>query len=215
MTCGGASVFSVPVGASDSPMPEIRQQYEKAIEDFARRGFIVHEVPMEEACKLHTHVPQLGKNMFVLGMLCHIYNRELDRALEEVGFNFEKKSEQVIAINRTLVQAGYEFAKETVEYRFEVPTRPSKVPMIVTNGNQAVGLGIMASGRELLAMYPITPATAATHFISGVFQEVGGFVHHAEDESRLCYDTVSSRGLGMPVEDKIKGLNRSLDLFAT
>jgi 2-oxoglutarate ferredoxin oxidoreductase subunit beta len=35
-----------------------------------------------------------------------------------------------------------------------------------------------------------------------------------QDESRLCYDTLSSRGLGMPVEDKIKGLNRAMDLFA-
>jgi 2-oxoglutarate ferredoxin oxidoreductase subunit beta len=35
-----------------------------------------------------------------------------------------------------------------------------------------------------------------------------------QDESRLCYDTLSSRGLSMPVEDKIKGLNRALDLFA-
>jgi 2-oxoglutarate ferredoxin oxidoreductase subunit beta len=35
-----------------------------------------------------------------------------------------------------------------------------------------------------------------------------------QDETRLCYDTLSSRGLRMPVEDKIKGLNRTLDLFA-
>ena len=40
----------------------------------------------------------------------------------------------------------------------------------------------MASGMELLSMYPITPATSATHYLSGVFHEVGGFVHQAEDE---------------------------------
>jgi 2-oxoglutarate ferredoxin oxidoreductase subunit alpha len=166
----------------DDPVPEIREQYQKALEDFASHGFIVQEVPMEEACKKHTPTPEVGKNMFVLGMLCHIYDRDLDRALEEVGIIFAKKSVKVIEINRVLVQAGYEFARETIEFRFEVPTRPSKVPMIVTNGNQALGLGIMASGMELLAMYPITPATAATHFISGIFQNVGGFVHQAEDE---------------------------------
>ena len=54
--------------------------------------------------------------------------------------------------------------------------------MVVSNGNQAIGLGIMASGMDLLAMYPITPATSATHYISGVFRDVGGFVHQAEDE---------------------------------
>jgi 2-oxoglutarate ferredoxin oxidoreductase subunit beta len=35
-----------------------------------------------------------------------------------------------------------------------------------------------------------------------------------QDQTRLCYETLSSRGLGMPVEDKVKGLNRALDLFA-
>ncbi len=35
-----------------------------------------------------------------------------------------------------------------------------------------------------------------------------------KDPNRLCYDTITSRGLGMRVEDKIKGLNRALDVFA-
>jgi 2-oxoglutarate ferredoxin oxidoreductase subunit alpha len=167
---------------SEDPMPEIREQYQKALKDLDERGFVVREVPMEKACKEHTPNPQLGKNMFVLGILCHIYDRDLDKALEEVGLIFAMKSEKVIELNRTLVKAGYDFARETIEYRFEVPAEPSKVPMVVTNGNQAVGLGIMASGMELLSMYPITPATSATHYISGVFQQVGGFVHQAEDE---------------------------------
>lgn len=31
-------------------------------------------------------------------------------------------------------------------------------------------------------MYPITPATSASHYLADVFHEVGGFVHQAEDE---------------------------------
>jgi 2-oxoglutarate ferredoxin oxidoreductase subunit alpha len=50
------------------------------------------------------------------------------------------------------------------------------------NGNQAVGAGVMASGMDLLAMYPITPATSATHYMAGVFHKLGGFIHQAEDE---------------------------------
>jgi 2-oxoglutarate ferredoxin oxidoreductase subunit alpha len=164
------------------PMPEIREQYDKALKDFEEKGYVVTELAMEEACKEHTPNPQLGKNMFVLGMLCHIYDRDLEKALEEVSLIFASKSEKVIDLNHTLLKAGYEFARENVEYRYDVPTEPSKVPMVVTNGNQAIGLGIMASGMEMLAMYPITPATSATHYISGVFQQVGGFVHQAEDE---------------------------------
>jgi 2-oxoglutarate ferredoxin oxidoreductase subunit alpha len=53
---------------------------------------------------------------------------------------------------------------------------------MVTNGNTALGLGVMASGMELVSMYPITPATSASHYLADVFHEVGGFVHQAEDE---------------------------------
>ncbi len=166
----------------DDPVPEIREQYQKALSELAEKGFVVVELPMEEACRQHTPTPELGKNMFVLGMLCHIYDCSLDLAIEEVGLIFARKSLQVIETNQKLVKAGYDYARENVEYSYKVPTRPSEVPMIVTNGNQAIGLGIMASGMELLSMYPITPATSATHYISGVFHKVGGFVHQAEDE---------------------------------
>ncbi len=54
--------------------------------------------------------------------------------------------------------------------------------MIVTNGNQALGLGVMASGMEIVSMYPITPATSASHYLAEVYHEVGGFIHQAEDE---------------------------------
>jgi 2-oxoglutarate ferredoxin oxidoreductase subunit alpha len=50
------------------------------------------------------------------------------------------------------------------------------------NGNQAVGLGVMASGMDVVAMYPITPATSASHFLAGAFPRVGGFLHQAEDD---------------------------------
>ena len=35
-------------------------------------------------------------------------------------------------------------------------------------------------------MYPITPATSMSHYLSDVFERVGGFVHQAEDEIAAC-----------------------------
>jgi 2-oxoglutarate ferredoxin oxidoreductase subunit alpha len=35
-------------------------------------------------------------------------------------------------------------------------------------------------------MYPITPATSASHYLSEVFDQVGGVVHQAEDEIAAC-----------------------------
>jgi 2-oxoglutarate ferredoxin oxidoreductase subunit alpha len=35
-------------------------------------------------------------------------------------------------------------------------------------------------------MYPITPATSASHYLSDAFEKVGGVVHQAEDEIAAC-----------------------------
>ena len=45
------------------------------------------------------------------------------------------------------------------------------------NGNQAAGLGVLASGMEVVAMYPITPATSVSHYLSGGLPRLGGIVH--------------------------------------
>ena len=66
------------------------------------------------------------------------------------------------------------------------PAMRSTEPQIVVNGNTALALGVLASGMEICAMYPITPATSASHYLSDVFEKVGGIVHQAEDEIAAC-----------------------------
>lgn len=162
--------------------PETVQQYTAALAHFRSRGLIVHELPIEEACREVVPNPRLGKNMFVLGMLCRIYERDLEKVYIEVGAAFVGKGADVIEVNRKLIQAGFEFAKTHLALHYEIPPCAYRAPLVVMNGNQALALGVMASGMELVAMYPITPATAASHHLAGVFHEVGGFVHQAEDE---------------------------------
>jgi len=166
----------------EAQVPAVAEQYQAAVQSFREQGLIVHELPMEAACLELTPNPRVGKNMFVLGMLCFIFSREVERAYQEVRQIFAKKDAKVIASNEALIRAGYDFAREHLEFCFEVPSEPRSQAMLVTNGNQALGLGVMASGMELLAMYPITPATAASHYLAGAFRKVGGFVHQAEDE---------------------------------
>ena len=167
--------------ASD-PDEQIRDMYASAVDDFRERGLIVHELPMHEACLEYTPNPRLGKNMFVLGMLCEIYGRDPALAKQEIANIFARKGEKVIESNHKLFDGGVRFAQENLTYRFDIPAMKTKQDLIVTNGNQAVGLGVMAAGMDLVSMYPITPATSATHYLSGVFQKSGGFIHQAEDE---------------------------------
>ncbi len=170
----------------EDPVPEIRAQYAKAVMEFRENGLIVHELPIENACREIMSNPRRGKNMFVLGMLCHLYSRDIRKAKDEIATTFKRKKADVIALNHELFDAGLAFATEHLKTRYEIPPQPPEETegkrFIVTNGNQAVGLGVMASGMELVSMYPITPATSASHYLAEVFQEVGGFVHQAEDE---------------------------------
>jgi 2-oxoglutarate ferredoxin oxidoreductase subunit alpha len=124
--------------------------------------------------------------MFALGMLCRIYSRDLDLARQQIDFLFGRKGKKVVDINIALLEAGYAWARENVEFQFEVPPAGIEGAQIVVNGNQALALGVMASGMDVCAMYPITPATSASHYLSDVFTNVGGIVHQAEDEIAAC-----------------------------
>ena len=167
---------------AEDPQEEIRAQYAQALEELHAQGLRVIELPLEEACREVTSDPSLGKNMFVLGMLCEIHGLPLDRALEEVAFVFRRKGEEVVARNHDLVRHGWKFAAERVDLAWEIPTQPVDEKRVVMNGNQAAGLGILASGMEVVAMYPITPATSVSHYLGRAFHRSGGVLHQAEDE---------------------------------
>ncbi len=164
-------------GRSDS-----KESYEAAKQDFLSRGYRLIEVPLEEECLKILEDPRRGKNIWILGMLCAIYNRDMEITREEVTKRFTKKGEAVIESNLTLLEAGYEWARNNVDFRFNIPAEGEQSCKVVMNGNQAIGLGIMAAGIEVCSMYPITPATSASHFLANMFSRVGGLVHQAEDE---------------------------------
>jgi 2-oxoglutarate/2-oxoacid ferredoxin oxidoreductase subunit alpha len=162
--------------------PDSKESYEKAKEDFISRGYVLVEIPLEEECRKIVEDPRRGKNIWVLGMLCAIYNRDMDLTREEVTKRFTKKGEKVVASNLALLEGGYGWALGNVESKFDIPAEVDQSQRVVMNGNQAIGLGIMAAGMEVCSMYPITPATSASHFLANMFSRVGGLVHQAEDE---------------------------------
>ncbi|OGT89358.1 MAG: 2-oxoglutarate oxidoreductase [Gammaproteobacteria bacterium RIFOXYA12_FULL_61_12] len=168
---------------AEDPQESIRKQYAAAVKEFAEHGLVVHEVPMELECLKLVKDARKGKNMFVLGMLCRIYSRDADKALSEIAATFKRKGDKVIKVNHDLFQSGYDYAASHVGYHWEIPAEQGDIgPTVVTNGNTAIGLGVMASGMEVVSMYPITPATSATHYIADIFHQAGGFIHQAEDE---------------------------------
>ena len=197
--------------------PEVATSYLRVYDELIERGFDAREVPMETECLKIVSDPRRGKNMFVLGMLCSIYSLDVDAAHEQIRFVFGKKGDLVVAANDKLFDAGFAWAEENLDIKYKIQATPPVEPNIVVNGNTSLALGIMASGMEICAMYPITPATSVSHYLSDVFERVGGVVHQAEDEiaaaafavgasyAGKCAVTITS-GPGYSLKQEVLGL---------
>lgn len=169
-----------------SQEPKIQRSYIETYDQLVDAGYRVYEIPMEDECHKIVSDSRRGKNMFALGILCCIYSLDLQIAREQVRQTFDKKPEQVIQTNIKLLEAGFNWADTNLDFKYEIPAARASEPQIVVNGNTALALGVLASGMEICAMYPITPATSASHYLSDAFEKVGGVVHQAEDEIAAC-----------------------------
>ena len=176
--------------------PAIVQSYTKTCEELRKAGYRVVEIPMEQECRKLVTDPRRGKNMFALGMLCSIYSLDLDLAREQIAITFGKKDKSVIQINTELLEAGWNWADANLDFRYSIPAVRATEPKLVINGNTALALGVLASGMDICAMYPITPATSVSHYLSDVFERVGGLVHQAEDEIAACAFAVGASYAG-------------------
>jgi 2-oxoglutarate ferredoxin oxidoreductase subunit alpha len=160
----------------------IRAAWTAAMEELSGGTYRIIPVAMEQQALTVVDNPRKGKNMFALGMLARIYGRDMERTREQIAHNFRKKSAKVYETNVALLELGYGWAEQNLDFRIDVPPGPGGRAMVVMNGNEALGMGAIASGMDLCAMYPITPATSASHYLADVFESFGGMVHQAEDE---------------------------------
>jgi 2-oxoglutarate ferredoxin oxidoreductase subunit alpha len=197
--------------------PEVAASYVRVYDELIKRGFDVKEIPMEAECLKVVTDPRRGKNMFALGLLCSIYSLDTTAAHDQIQFIFGKKGDLVVSANQKLLDAGFRWAEENLDIKYKIQATPPVEPSIVVNGNTSLALGVMASGMEVCAMYPITPATSASHYLSDVFENVGGVVHQAEDEiaaaafavgssyAGKCAVTITS-GPGLSLKQEVLGL---------
>ena len=170
----------------ESKDPKIAASYVETHDQLVKAGYQVIEIPMERECRLIVADAKRGKNMFALGMLCNIYSFDLQLGRDQIARIFGKKDASVIESNVKLLNAGYDWAEKNLDFKYCIPATRSTEPQIVIDGNTALALGVLASGMEICAMYPITPATSVSHYLSSVFEKVGGIVHQAEDEIAAC-----------------------------
>ncbi|MCE2675130.1 MAG: 2-oxoacid:acceptor oxidoreductase subunit alpha [Sediminibacterium sp.] len=166
------------------------------LEDGSLDGYDLTKVDVtkltREALKAYTDLGNKerdrAKNMFVLGMIYWLYNRDLDTTIEYLKDKFKKK-ESILNSNIDVLKAGY-FYGETAELfssRYKVE-KAKMDPGIYRSimGNQALSMGLIAaaqkSGLQLfLGSYPITPATDILHELSK-YKNFNVKTFQAEDE---------------------------------
>jgi len=137
---------------------------------------------------LGTKEKDRAKNMFVLGFLYWMYNRDMDSTLNFLREKFGKKDD-ILNSNIKALQAGYNFGDttETFTTRYKVDRakmEPGTYRSIM--GNQAVAYGLIAASKKsglplFLGSYPITPASDILHDLSR-YKNFGVRTFQAEDE---------------------------------
>jgi len=180
------------------PDPAIQRSYREVLDGVRARGGTIIELPMEaETLKLIDDARR-GKNMWAVGLLGYLYDRDPAVIRKVVARTFAKKSEDVLAQNIALMEAGYAYGQTNLDFQYVIEATSIEVPHVVMNGNTAIALGAIAAGFRICSMYPITPATSASHGLAEFFESFGGIVHQAEDEIAAIGVALGANYAGIP-----------------
>ncbi len=207
------------------------------LEDGSLDGYDLTKVDVtkltREALKAYTDLGikerDRAKNMFVLGMIYWLYNRNLDTTIDYLKDKFKKK-ESILNSNVDVLKAGY-FYGETAELftsRYKVEKSkmdPGTYRSIM--GNQALSMGLIAGSQKsglpiFLGTYPITPATDILHELSK-YKNFGVKTFQAEDEIAGIGAAIgasyggaigmtSTSGPGMALKTEAMGLAMMLEI---
>ena len=129
-----------------------------------------------------------AKNMFVLGFLYWMYNRDMENTISFLTEKFGKKPE-ILDSNVKVLQAGYNYGDTTETFTTTYSVEKAKMESGSYRsimGNQAVALGLIAASEKsglplFLGTYPITPASDILHDLSK-YKQFGVRTYQAEDE---------------------------------
>ena len=143
------------------------------------------------------------RNMFALGLVCWLFDRDLSLVANFLKEKFAKKP-AVAEANIKVIQAGYDYGHNThssaanvyrIESREKVPGRYMDI-----TGNKATAYGLIAAAekaglRLYLGSYPITPATDILHELSK-HKSCGVITVQCEDEISGCASALGASFAG-------------------
>ena len=148
---------SVVVWNMDSKMP------------MDREDVVSYPVPMTKLAR--TLSPKLAKlvtNIVYVGVLAELLGITDEALHKAVAGQFRGKA-SAIELNTTALELGRNYAKEnfTKNDPYVVESRAIEQQRFFMEGNEAVALGCIFGGVQLLAWYPITPSSSLAEGIIG------------------------------------------------
>ena len=170
-----------------------------------------------------------SRNMFVLGFLYYMYNRNLKGTEEFIKQKFASKPE-LIEANLKVLKAGYHFGDTSETFTSRYNVKAANLPKGVYRniiGNQATALGLIAASSKsnldlFYGTYPITPASDILHELAK-HKNFGVKTFQAEDEiAAICsvigasfggkLGVTASSGPGIALKGEALGLGMILEL---
>ena len=144
------------------------------------------------------------RNMFALGIVCWLFNRDLELVNNFLREKFAKKP-AIAEANIKVVRAGHDYGANThastpfTTYRIETKDKKPGRYMDIT-GNKATAYGLIAAAEKAglklyLGSYPITPATDILHELSK-HKSLGVITVQAEDEISACSSAIGAAFAG-------------------
>lgn len=143
------------------------------------------------------------RNMFALGLVCWLFNRDLKLVANFLREKFAKKP-QIAENNIKVVEAGFDYghnvhASVPATYRIESKEKAQGRYMDIT-GNKATAYGLIAAAEKaglklFLGSYPITPATDILHELSK-HKSCGVITVQCEDEISGCASALGAAFAG-------------------
>ena len=143
------------------------------------------------------------RNMFALGLVCWLFNRDITLVENFLNEKFAKKP-QLAEANIKVVNAGFNYGENThsstpATYRIETKIKVPGRYMDIT-GNKATAYGLIAAAekaglRLYLGSYPITPATDILHELSK-HKSCDVITVQCEDEISGCASAVGAAFAG-------------------
>lgn len=143
------------------------------------------------------------RNMFALGLVCWLFNRDRELVAQFLRDKFAKKP-AIAEANIKVVNAGYDYGANThasTPHTYRIETK-HKVPgryMDIT-GNKATAYGLIAAAEKAglklyLGSYPITPATDILHELAK-HKSLGVMTVQAEDELAAAASAIGAAFAG-------------------